>query len=475
MQAAHDEAVRAAFGVLEDLTCRVRRGHGGAVVVGADGFVGAAFQHRSSRAGDPHLHTHVLIAHPAYTASDDRWTSLDGRQLFPWSKPVGHLYEATLRAELARRLGVEWGPVRNGIADIAAVPRHVIRCFSQRRAEIESQLADRGQTSARAAQVAAYSTRRPKDHDTSPADLFADWRRRATDLGVSDATVASWTGRPVAQADVELDRAWVEGLFDRLAGPDGLTERRSTFDRRAVVRAVADAFGQGARPDTVFALADVLLASERVVPLPVAARTGHVIRRRGGATVPLETDVARFSTPELLALERRLMADSRRRAQDGLPSVRTAHLRWVFTGAPALSVEQRTLVSTIVQSGRGVDVVVGAAGTGKTAALAAAHQAWKLAGQRVIGCALAARAAAELQGAAGIEASTIDRLLASADRDDGVLAADVLVVDLCRHRDYADGSSPTTTTATSGSRSSPPPIWMSTTSADRYRRSPTTR
>ncbi len=99
------------------------------------------------------------------------------------------------------------------------------------------------------------------------------------------------------------------------------------------------------------------------------------------------------------------------------------------TGAPTLSVEQRTLVSTITQSGRGVDVVVGAAGTGKTAALAAAHQAWKLAGRRVIGCALAARAAAELQGAAGIEASTIDRLLASAERDGGVLAADVLVVD----------------------------------------------
>ncbi len=429
VHAAHDEAVRAAFGVLEDLTCRVRRGHGGAVVVEADGFVGAAFQHRSSRAGDPHLHTHVLIAHPAYTASDGRWTSLDGRQLFPWSKPVGHLYEATLRAELARRLGVEWGPVRNGIADIAAVPRPVVRAFSQRRAEIESQLADRGQTSARAAQVAAYSTRRPKDRDTSPADLFAEWRQRATDLGVTDATVATWTSRPVAKAEVELDRAWVESLFDRLAGPDGLTERRSSFDRRAVVRAVADSFGQGARPDTVLALADQLLASARVVPLPVAARTGHVIRRRDGTTVPLETDVARFSTPELLALERRLMADARRRANEGLASVRTAHLRWVFTGAPTLSVEQRTLVSTITQSGRGVDVVVGAAGTGKTAALAAAHQAWKLAGQRVIGCALAARAAAELQGAAGIEASTIDRLLASADRDGGALAADVLVVD----------------------------------------------
>lgn len=110
VRAAHDVAVDAAFAVYESITCRVRRGHGGETVVEADGFVAAAYQHRSSRAGDPHLHTHVLIAHPGYTARDGRWTALDGRLLFPWSKTCGHVYEAKLRAELSRRLGIEWGP-----------------------------------------------------------------------------------------------------------------------------------------------------------------------------------------------------------------------------------------------------------------------------------------------------------------------------------------------------------------------------
>lgn len=145
VRAAHDVAVDAAFAAYESVAARVRRGHGGSTVVEADGFVAAAYQHRSSRAGDPHLHTHVLISHVGYTTSDGRWTAIDGRQIFPWAKPCGHLYEAALRAELARRLGIEWGPVRNGIADCAAVPRGVINAFSQRRAEIEVHLETRAE------------------------------------------------------------------------------------------------------------------------------------------------------------------------------------------------------------------------------------------------------------------------------------------------------------------------------------------
>lgn len=82
---------------------------------------GRRFGHLTSRSGDPHLHTHVVVAHPVRYRG--RWTALDGRRCFPCAKPVGHLDEAQLRAELTRRLGVEWGPVRNGIAGLAAAPR----------------------------------------------------------------------------------------------------------------------------------------------------------------------------------------------------------------------------------------------------------------------------------------------------------------------------------------------------------------
>lgn len=427
---AHEAAISDALRLLEDLTCRVRRSHAGSTVVEADGYVGAAFQHRSSRAGDPHLHTHVLIAHPGYLAADGRWTALDGRQLFPWSKSVGHVYEAKLRLELTRRLSIEWGPVRKGIADIAAVSREVITAFSQRRAEIEAHLEERGQSSARAAQLATYATRRPKNTDTDMLDLFADWRHRAKELGVTPGVVSGWTGpaRPAAGTDT-MDREWVEALFDRLAGSNGLTERRSSFDHKSVVREIADAFGEGAEVDVVVGLADEFLSSRRVVALPASARTGHVIRRRDGTTVPLEADLARYSTPELLALERRVLHDAHHRQDEGVARLAVSDLRWHLTGRTNLTAEQKGLVAAITTSGHGVDVVVGAAGTGKTASLAAARHAWEATRHRVIGCALAARAAAELRSSAGIEASTIDSLLATAHRDGGQLHADVLVVD----------------------------------------------
>ena len=124
----------------------------------------------------------MVIGNLAYSPSDGRWSALDGRPLYSWLSPVGHLYEAQLRWELTSRLGVEWGPVRNGIADIAGIPATAIREFSTRRREMEAHLEKYGQHSARAAQLAAYATRRPKDTSIATEGLLPVWRERARRL-----------------------------------------------------------------------------------------------------------------------------------------------------------------------------------------------------------------------------------------------------------------------------------------------------
>src|SRR3954447_9504397 len=141
--------------------------------------------------GDPHLHTHVVISNLAHAPTDNRWTALDARPLYSWLSPVGRLYEAQLRGGVSRRLGVEWGPVRNGIADIAGIPKPVLREFSTRRREIEAHLDEHGQTSARAAQFATYATRRPKDPETDAAGLREGWEARAQALGLDAETLAA--------------------------------------------------------------------------------------------------------------------------------------------------------------------------------------------------------------------------------------------------------------------------------------------
>lgn len=427
VRAAHGAAVRAALAVYEDVACRGRRGHAGHTVVEADGFVGAAFHHQTSRSSDPHLHTHVVLAHPVRHGG--RWSALDGRRCFPWAKTCGHLYEAQLRAELTRRLGVEWGPVHNGIADIAAVPKPVLEAFSKRRAEIEEHLRAVGRSSARAAQLAAYATRQPKDHHRRPDELRADWWPQAAGLGVTKAAVAGWTGRGRTIERPRSEDPAVQRLFAHLAAANGLTARRSTFDRRAVIRAVADAFGAGGDVADLVGLADAFLRSAHVVALPVPDRCGDVLCRRDGSMVPLEADGARYTTPELLAIEEDLLAGVAARCHDAAAVAPIDVVRRALDQRSSLSAEQRTMVWEVCRSGRGVDVVVGAAGTGKTAALATARQVWEASGHQVVGCALAARAAAQLTKGAGIPASTIHRLLANAG--ERLPERCVLVVDEC--------------------------------------------
>jgi conjugative relaxase-like TrwC/TraI family protein len=138
---AHDAAVEAALGFLQEHAGFTRRGKAGAVQADTDGYVAAAFTHRTSRAGDPQLHTHVLIANKVRACSDGRWLSLDGRELFEVQKAAGLVYKAGLRAELTARLGVAWAAVRSSVCprrcspgSRPGVPRFwpVAMCWQQR-------------------------------------------------------------------------------------------------------------------------------------------------------------------------------------------------------------------------------------------------------------------------------------------------------------------------------------------------------
>ena len=76
--AAQQVAVEAGLRYLEDRACRTRRGAGGCEILAGDGFVGAAFRHRTSRAGDPQIHTHVLVANATHVSGPLRkYSALD--------------------------------------------------------------------------------------------------------------------------------------------------------------------------------------------------------------------------------------------------------------------------------------------------------------------------------------------------------------------------------------------------------------
>ena len=223
VEAAHDEAVEAAMSYLESVAARGRRGRDGLVQVETSGFVAAAFRQRTSRADDPHLHTHVLIAN-ACQGTDGRWGALDARLIYAHAKATGYLYEFHLRHRLSTDLGVDWTDVENGIADVAGVPEAMIDQFSKRAREIRGHLdkvtdrvnAERERLglapveadSAEAMDIAARQTRAAKLHHVAPADLRARWRAEAAAVGLDPGRLSealSRTGAPsIVEPDVDL-------------------------------------------------------------------------------------------------------------------------------------------------------------------------------------------------------------------------------------------------------------------------------
>ena len=146
-------------------------------------------------------------------------------------------------------------------------------------------------------------------------------------------------------------------------------------------------------------LADRVLAARDTVPLLTRDEDGQ----------------RRYSTAELLATERRAMALAEHlRRQPGAPMDAAVA---AATDDSRLSAEQSEVIRQLADSA-GLTLIVGPAGTGKTAALAAAHQAWQAAGVDVQGTALAAVTARRLADATGIPSCSLARLLADADQPD---------------------------------------------------------
>lgn len=125
-----------------------------------------------------------------------------------------------------------------------------------------------------------------------------------------------------------------------------------------------------------------------------------------------------YSTPQLLAVEQQALESALRRRDAGVAVVDGDVVDAVLARRPSMAVEQAVMVRRLTTSGAGVDIVVGKAGAGKTYALAATREAWQQGGYRVVGTALAARAAQELHAGAGIASLTLARMLADLDRDD---------------------------------------------------------
>jgi conjugative relaxase-like TrwC/TraI family protein len=305
---AHQRALESSLSFLQDHAAFTRKGAGGVFQVDSEGFLAAAFTHRTSRAADPQLHTHVLVANKV-RADDGRWRSLDARELFEHQKAAGMLYKAALRAELTTTLGVRWTEVdENGIAEIEGVPQVLVEAWSSRRKAVEemgSQLVAEREAGlgrelspserATAYQLAAYRTRAPKvESDTPTAELTARWRDEARAWGQEpEQWLPNVLGHNPTQTTIDCNSVV-------LATVERLQSTQATWGRSDAVEVLSTLVG-GDHADEVRSLvdqlADSVLRDDAVCSLaaPLPAEVPDALRRRDGMTQIERHGATRFT------------------------------------------------------------------------------------------------------------------------------------------------------------------------------------
>ena len=191
VRAAHDDAVDVALGFLEDRAAVARRQVDGVRQrVPTAGWAIAAFVHRTSREGDPQLHTHCLVPNVVERDGDGRHVAMDANPVYDWARAAGSVYQNHLQRRLSGELGVGWGPDRNNTREIDGFSRAQLRRFSKRSAQIEAELEAQGVAyeapglRARAEQ-ASLATRAFKDRSLTPANLAGRWDAEAAEVGLA--------------------------------------------------------------------------------------------------------------------------------------------------------------------------------------------------------------------------------------------------------------------------------------------------
>ncbi|ROR37195.1 MobF family relaxase [Kitasatospora cineracea] len=439
---AHEAARDAALELLEQNAAHTRTGSTGQAQIDTKGLIAVAFDHFDSRAGDPNLHTHVVVANKIQ-GTDGKWRSLDARGLLAMTVATSEFYNSRFETELTARLGVTFEAREDAVAkrqpvrEIVGVPVEAITHFSSRRTEIEARYEqllreyrrEHGHDPSRStthqlARQANLDTREGKKAARSLEEMRADWtstvttahgqdivRRVMAAVPVPDSTPAARPEEPKAVEIPALAAAVITAVGEE----------------RAVwtvwnLRAHAERLARSEHPTTDAAEHEQLveaIVAEAVSPArsvrvdaPALLTEPEELRRANGDSVFVRHASTRYTSTAILDAERRLVDAALTPVNQGLNRA--------FVGAAidgfearhrALDEGQRALVTAFAAETRLLSLGLGPAGSGKTTAMQAYVHVANQAGRRIVPLATSAAAAAVLARDLGQPAENLHKFL----------------------------------------------------------------
>lgn len=376
--AAHREAAAVAMRELEAFAgTRVRRN--GAMEDRTTGsLVGAAFQHTSSRALDPQLHTHFTLFNATFDPEENRWKALQTSGMFAAIHYGTAVYRNDLSARL-HRLGYATRATAHGF-EVEGVKPELIQRFSKRAQQRNAAVAreetrlGRKLTNDEVSHV-VHQSRPRKRKDASEREVRA---AQLDEIGFFEqralrALVAQAHGHPVPVAErVTLGEAVGHSV-------DHVFARQSVAPEHQLLEA---ALVKGCGQVELPALKRDLAAQ------PALVRVGQ-----------------EYSTREILGAELAMIST----VNDGLGAVAPIAPR--FEVGAKLGADQRAALGLVLASSDRITGVQGLAGAGKTTALHELQKAVALAGRELVVCAPSAAATDVLRKEGFSGAVTVAKLL----------------------------------------------------------------
>ena len=470
IEAAHEHAIQDVVRHLENNVIMTRRGHNGIRQIDTkNGIIGTKFRHYDSRAGDPNLHDHVVIANRV-EGEDDKWSSIDGRTLYQYGVECSELYNSRVQQYVTEKTGLQFEPrMQNGkpIHEIVGISDETIRAFSSRRGDISAELdkvkakfvADNGYEPSekqliKLAQQATLATRPAKSEARSLEDLHTEWVAAAhalSDHGVQvpvDHQLAESLKNASAQYEQNTLQAVRQEAYSTPleAHTDAvlsrLEEARSTW-RRTHINAETTRYmrelGLNETQDKGLISSIRQSVIEDSLPLHIkdTRLTPREYLRKDGTSQYQRIDSELFTSERVLAAEHKIL-DAASRAVipastvDVFELAAQKHRAELAEQGHTLPAGQEAMARAFATSDKLLVVGIGAAGAGKTSSTRLAVDAIEASGNRVIGMAPTAAAAAVMRAEMRINADTVDKILTdwqSGKKPLDVRPGDVLLVD----------------------------------------------
>ena len=391
------DAVKETLQHMEDTIAYSRTGAGGRGERKKVDLTIALFPHHTSRAGDPLLHTHCPVMNVGIDASKESRTIVS-RLLYQHKMTGGAFCRSAIAANMEERLSVRFQRNRDS-CDIAGVPEWLMDLFSKRRKEVVDELAKRGLSGAKAAAMAALTTRDAKDEVLPQQELLAKWKNEAETARVKGGyqrfRASSVLGKKVRDNPKLLPQAMELAL-------ENLTRNKAHFSHEDLFREallVGPEFGL--RPKQLLDATHELVAGDKRI-----VRLDSFVGQRYTTLANLEQESKLLKLASQLSKQR-----GTKLRKKTVQTVDRRHSTPDVDGQ-CLSDEQRKAFLQLVESSSGLRFLHGLAGTGKTSfVLRACIEAWSADGYDVVGVAPTNVAAEVLAEDTGVPCKTINLFL----------------------------------------------------------------